>query len=62
MQIQRYISETDWDKWEQNEQVITETVVHKSLITTAQRMKSKGYPTKEIVSITGLSEEEINSI
>lgn len=61
-QVQQYITETDWDKWEQNEQVITETAVHKSLLMTAQRMKLKNYPVKEIISITGLSQDEIDAI
>ena len=60
-QVARYLAETDWDEWEKNVKVVTESAVHKSLIQTAQRMKSKGYSVKEITSITGLSADEIES-
>lgn len=61
-QIAKYISETDWDEWENNVVIVKETSVHKSLIQTAQRMKKKGYDTKEICSITGLSPEEVEGL
>jgi uncharacterized protein with HEPN domain len=58
-QVAKYLSETDWDTWEKNEVVIIESAVHKNLVQTASRMKSKGYKVKEIMSITGLTAEEI---
>ena len=60
-QVARYLAETNWEEWEKNVKVVTESAVHKSLIQTAQRMKSKGYSAKEITSITGLSADEIES-
>ena len=60
-QVAHYLAETNWDEWEKNVKVVTESAVHKSLIQTAQRMKSKGYSVKEITSITGLSADEIES-
>ena len=61
-QIARYIDETDWDSWEKNEVVIAESAVRKNLVQTAWRMKSKGYEVKEIMSITGLTAEEIETL
>jgi len=58
-QVTRYLKETNWDEWEKNVKVVTESAVHKSLIQTARRMKSKGYSAKEISSITGLPADEI---
>ncbi len=61
-QVGRYLAEVDWEEWEKNEVVIKETAVHKSLMQTANRMKSKGYEVKEIMSITGLTAEEIEAL
>ena len=61
-QVARYIAETDWDEWENNAAIIKESSTHKTLIQTAQRMKKKGYDTKEICSITGLSKEEVEGL
>lgn len=61
-QVARYLSETDWNEWEKNEVVISETAAHKSLVQTAERMKKRGYETEEISKITGLSTEEIEAI
>lgn len=61
-QVKNYISNTDWEDWERNEQVKTESVVHKSLIQTAQRMKKDGIATKQISKYTGLTTEEIENI
>jgi len=61
-QVIQYLNETDWSEWEQNVQAKAETAVHKSLMQTAWRMKNKGYEVKEIMSITGLTEEEIEGL
>ena len=61
-QVERYLAETDWAEWEKKEVVVVETVVHKSLLQTAERMKKKGYSGQEICSITGLSLEEIETL
>ena len=61
-QVARYLKEVNWEEWEKNEVVISETAAHKSLVQTAERMKKRGYETEEISKITGLSTEEIEAI
>lgn len=61
-QVTRYIVETDWEEWEKNTQVVTESAVHKNLIQTAKRMKSDGLTTQQISRYTGLTVEEIEEI
>ena len=58
-QVTRYLSETNWEEWEKNEVVITESATHKALIQTAIRMKKRGYGIEEICKITGLNRDEI---
>ncbi len=58
-QVARYLAETNWEEWEKNEVVITESATHKTLIQTATRMKSRGYGLDEICKITGLGRDEI---
>ena len=61
-QVTRYIAETDWEEWEKNSQVITETAVHKNLVQMASRMKKDGMTIQEISRYTGLTAEEIDEI
>lgn len=61
-QVTRYLNETNWNEWEKNEQAITESAVHKSLIQTATRMKARGYDENEICKITGLTQDEIEEL
>ena len=61
-QVATYLSETDWDEWEKNDVVISETATHKNLVQIAERMKKRGYETEEISRITGLSREDIDSL
>lgn len=61
-QVLKYLSDTDWEAWEKNEAVIVETTTTKNLEQTARRMKAKGYAVVDIVDITGLPEEEIESL
>jgi len=61
-QAGRYLAEVDWEEWEKNEVVITETATHKSLVQTASRMKKDGMPTKLISRYTGLTAEEIERL
>jgi len=56
------LAEVDWEEWEKNEVVITETATHKSLAQTASRMKKDGMPTKQISRYTGLTAEEIEGL
>lgn len=61
-QVARYLDDTDWEEWEKNEVVIKETATHKSLVQTANRMKSDGMTTKQISRYTGLTAEEIEAL
>ena len=61
-QVTRYIAETDWEEWEKNYQVISETAVHKNLIQTATRMKDDGMTVQQISRYTGLTAEEIEEL
>ena len=61
-QVTNYLADTNWDEWEKNEVVITESATHKALMQTARRMKSKEYDVNEIMSITGLTAEEIEAL
>ena len=61
-QVTRYIAETNWDEWDKNYKVISETAVHKQLIQTAARMKNDGLPIKQIMRYTGRSADEIDEI
>lgn len=61
-QVSRYLSDTDWEKWEHNAMVISESAAHKSLVQTAERMKLRGYDAEEIYKITGLGRDEIEAL
>ncbi len=61
-QVCRYLFETDWDTWEHNEVVISESAAHKSLVQTAERKKRRGYDIEEICKITGLGRDEIETL
>lgn len=60
-QAQRYLSETDWDKWIAEEDLFNdkEDLFDKRLVGMARNMKAKGYSAEEIAEITGLSDIEI---
>lgn len=60
--VSHYLEATDWKEWEKNETAVVESAVHKSLMQTATRMKSRGYGIDEICKITGLSKGEIEEI
>ena len=61
-QVAGYLANTDWDEWEKNVVVVKETAVHKNIIQTAERMKSRGYDITEISKITGLTWDEIERL
>ena len=61
-QVVGYLDYTDWDEWEKNEVVITETAAHKTLMQTARRMKKDGMTTQQITRYTGLTAEEIDAL
>lgn len=60
-QAQRYLAETDWDKWIAEEDLFNdkEDLFYKRLVGMAQNMKAKGLSIEQIAEITGLSEIEI---
>ena len=60
--VTRYLEDVDWDEWEKNEVVITETAAHKTLMQTARRMKKDGMTTQQISRYTGLTAEEIEGL
>lgn len=60
-QVKHYLADTDWDEWASVAEAArtVDGPSHKEAMKIAQRMKSKGYATKEIMDITGLSAKEI---
>ena len=61
-QVLHYITDTDWEEWERNYQVVFETAVYKNLIQTASRMKDDGMTIQQISRYTGLTAEEIEEL
>lgn len=61
-QIKSYIEETNWEEWEKNEIVISESAVRKSLLESAIRMKKDGLSPQQISRYTGLSVPEIDEL
>ena len=61
-QIIPCVLNTDWEAWEKQKIVPTESAVHKNLVQTARRMLNKGFDAKEISEITGLTIDEIADI
>ena len=61
-QVEKYLAETDWDKWEASDDdfsASSDTENKDSIMGMAQKMKAKGYPIEDIVDITGLPLEFI---
>ena len=60
-QAERYLAETDWDKWVAEEDLFNdvEDIFYKRLVGMARNMKAKGYSVEQIAEVTGLSEIEI---
>ena len=61
-QVAGYLADTDWDEWEKNDVVITESATHKALMQTARRMKKDGMSIQQISRYTGLTVEEIEGL
>lgn len=63
-QVEHYLTEIDWEQWEQGEDPYTEidNAAYKQAINSARRMKVKGYALSDISYITGLSEEDIENL
>ena len=63
--IQRYLSEIDWDEWQNMKDPFIEDMdnaAYKQASESALRMLSKGYDIDVISEITGLSRDEIGSL
>lgn len=66
-QAEKYLADTDWDKWTSQNKAFNEKDDSKDdsavdIIKIAYKMKVKGYSIKEIADITGLSFNEIESL
>lgn len=63
-QVQRYLSDIDWEQWAQGENPYTEidNAAYKQAVESARRMKAKGYSVADIAEITGLTSEEIERL
>lgn len=60
-QVEKYLTETDWQAWESAPDEYDDTDEEK-VIRAARRMKAKGYAIADISEITGLSAEEIETL
>ena len=63
-QVQRYLSDTDWEEWQKGEDSYSEidNAAYKQAVDSARKMKAKGYPVQDIAEITGLTIEEIKEL
>ena len=63
-QVQRYLSEIDWEQWQQVKDPLTEidNAAYKQAVDSARRMKARGYAINDIVEITGLTVAEIDAL
>ena len=63
-QVEKYLSEIDWIKWESESVVFSEidSTQYQNAIQTAKKMKAKGYSIEDIAEISGISESEINKL
>ena len=63
-QVQHYLANIDWELWQQVDDPYTEidNAAYKQAIESARRMKAKGFSYTDIVEITGLKSEEIESL
>ena len=63
-QVQRYLTETNWEEWQNGEDPFTEmdNAAYKQAVDSARKMKAKDYATQDIAEITGLTTEEIGTL
>lgn len=63
-QVEGYLAETDWNEWEQAEDLFNDTqdAVYKSVVGIAKTMRAQGLSNEQIASITGLSDLEISEL
>ncbi|MBR1839650.1 MAG: hypothetical protein IJ782_03560 [Prevotella sp.] len=63
-QAENYLSETDWDNWENSEDIFDEVedAVYRKTIDTAKKMKVKGFSLTDISEVTGLNVTDIEKL
>lgn len=63
-QVQHYLATIDWEEWQKGEDPFTEmdNAAYKQAVDSARRMKAKGFDSKDIAEITGLTAEEIEAL
>ena len=63
-QVQRYLSDTNWEEWQNGEDSYSEmdNAAYKQAVASARKMKAKGYAVEDIVEITGLTADEIKAL
>lgn len=63
-QAENYLSETDWDNWENSEDIFDEVedAVYRKTIDTAKKMKVKGFSLTDISEVTGLDVTDIEKL
>ena len=60
-QVERYLAETDWDKWASLPDDFDDDN-NEDMVKVARRMKAKGYTVGDIAEITGLTAQEIETL
>ena len=60
-QVEKYLAETDWDKWVAIPDEYLESVENE-MFKIASRMKERGYAVDEICGITGLSKDDVDDL
>lgn len=62
--VERYLSEIDWDKWQQMADPYNEvdSASYKQAIETARRMIAKDFSKEDIADVTGLTLQEIDDL
>lgn len=63
-QAEKYLSDTNWDDWENSEDIFDEVedAVYRKTIDTAKKMKAKGFSTTDIAEVTGLNIADIEKL
>jgi len=63
-QVQRYLSDTNWEEWQNGEDSYSEmdNAAYKQAVASARKMKAKGYAVEDIAEITGLTADEIKAL
>lgn len=63
-QVQRYLSDTNWEEWQNGEDSYSEmdNAAYKQAVASARKMKAKGYAVEDIAEIIGLTADEIKAL